>query len=222
MNTLLFPPSLYLFRLVLAGISPMIWRRLVIPGETSIANSMNIFRWPSIGAASIYIASAFMARTTGLLIWEASALTTIPDLCGCLISGCTRGNPFVTSTTSRPTGGWTSGWKRSCRRRGVLRPFSAVDGSRSGRRIRWATQTACWMEHCKRCPACGQPRHSKGHHALPMRTVFGKITLQSLRLPHCDCQPHQTKTFSPLAEALPERTTPELLFLETKWSSLMS
>jgi hypothetical protein len=55
-----------------------------------------------------------------------------------------------------------------------------------------------------------------------VRTVFGKITLQSLRLQHCDCHPHETKTVSPLAEVLPERTTPELLFLETKWSSLMS
>jgi hypothetical protein len=83
-------------------------------------------------------------------------------------------------------------------------------------------QTAWWMEAYRQCPVCGQPRHSKGHHALPMRTVFGKITLQSLRLQHCDCQPHETKTFSPLAEALPERTTPELLFLATKWSSLIS
>ena len=30
------------------------------------------------------------------------------------------------------------------------------------------------------------------------------------------------KTFSPLAEMLPDRTLPELLFLETKWASLMS
>jgi hypothetical protein len=34
----LFPaPNLYQLRLVLAGISPMIWRRLVISSETSIA-----------------------------------------------------------------------------------------------------------------------------------------------------------------------------------------
>ena len=35
-------------------------------------------------------------------------------------------------------------------------------------------------------------------------------------------RPHQTRTFSPLAEMLPEHTSPELLFLETKWASLMS
>jgi hypothetical protein len=72
------------------------------------------------------------------------------------------------------------------------------------------------------CPDCGQPRHSKGNHALSVRTVFGQLTVRSPRLHHCTCRPHHTKTFSPLAELLPERISPELLFLETKWASLMS
>ncbi len=80
--------------------------------------------------------------------------------------------------------------------------------------------------HCvaanRRCSDCGQLRTSKGHHDLPLRTVFGKITIQSPRFLHCHCQSHETKSFSPLAQVLRERTTPELLFLETKWSSLMS
>jgi transposase len=72
------------------------------------------------------------------------------------------------------------------------------------------------------CPDCGQPRHSKGNHTLSLRTVFGQITVRSPRLHHCTCRPHQTRTFSPLVELLPEHITPELLFLETKWASLMS
>jgi hypothetical protein len=72
------------------------------------------------------------------------------------------------------------------------------------------------------CSVCGQPRTGKGYHDLPMRTVFGRITIQSPRFLHCHCEPHETRSFSPLAQVLPERTTPELLFLETKWSSLMS
>jgi hypothetical protein len=72
------------------------------------------------------------------------------------------------------------------------------------------------------CPDCGQPRHSKGNHTLSLRTVFGQLSVRSARLHQCTCQPHQTKTFSPLAEMLPGHTTPELLFLETKWASLMS
>ena len=83
-------------------------------------------------------------------------------------------------------------------------------------------QVAEFVEAQCRCSACGQPRRSKGCHDLPMRTVFGKITIPSPRFVHCDCQPHEAESFSPLAQALPERTTPELLFLEAKWSALMS
>src|SRR5271165_1263293 len=72
------------------------------------------------------------------------------------------------------------------------------------------------------CPECGEPRCSKGNHTLSVRTVFGQLTVRSPRLYHCVCRPHETKTFSPLAGLLPNHTLPELLFLETKWASLMS
>ena len=72
------------------------------------------------------------------------------------------------------------------------------------------------------CPDCGGLRSLKGYHDLTVKTVFGALTIKSPRLVHCACQPHETKTFSPLAELLPNRTLPELLFLETKWASLMS
>ena len=84
-----------------------------------------------------------------------------------------------------------------------------------------APTAPCVAAH-RQCSDCGQPRHSQGHHDLPLRTVFGKVTVASPRLLHCDCQSHETKSFSPLAQVLPERTTPERLFLETKWASLMS
>jgi hypothetical protein len=83
-------------------------------------------------------------------------------------------------------------------------------------------QSSSCLAAYRRCPNCGQTRHNKGYHDLSLRTVFGKLTLKSPRFHHCDCQPRETKTFSPLAELLPEHTTPELLFLETKWASLMS
>ena len=67
------------------------------------------------------------------------------------------------------------------------------------------------------CPDC-----SKGKHTLSLRTVFGQLRVRSPRMHHCVCRPHETKTFSPLAELLPNHTLPELLFLETKWASLMS
>jgi hypothetical protein len=84
------------------------------------------------------------------------------------------------------------------------------------------SQVASFLLPTRACPECGRPRCSKGHHTLSMRTVFGQLTVRSPRLHHCACGPHDRKTFSPLAELLPDRTLPELLCLETKWASLMS
>jgi transposase len=72
-------------------------------------------------------------------------------------------------------------------------------------------QTAECVTAHRHCPDCGQPRISKGYHHLPLRAVFGKVTVASPRLRHCDCHPHETKSFSPLAQVVPERTTPGAL-----------
>jgi hypothetical protein len=73
----------------------------------------------------------------------------------------------------------------------------------------------------RHCPGCGKARHSKGYHDITIRTLFGNIELKSPRLEHCRCQPHAEKTFSPLQAILPEHTSPEMLYLEVKWSSLL-
>ena len=73
----------------------------------------------------------------------------------------------------------------------------------------------------RNCPECGKARHSNGNHDITIRTLFGNVELQSPRLAHCPCQPHAEKTFSPLQTLLPEHVSPELLYLEVKWSSLL-
>src|SRR5262245_15080539 len=70
--------------------------------------------------------------------------------------------------------------------------------------------------------ACGAALHMKEQTARVLRTLFGTVRLTSPRLSHCRCQTYATATFRPLAELLTESTTPELLFLETKWASLIS
>jgi hypothetical protein len=55
-----------------------------------------------------------------------------------------------------------------------------------------------------------------------VRALFGAPRLHSPRWRHCPCQPQATRTFSPLAAAIPERTTPELLYLEAKFAGLVS
>lgn len=72
------------------------------------------------------------------------------------------------------------------------------------------------------CPHCRRPRRHKDARTIAVRTLFGTLRLQSPRWHHCPCLPREKKTFSPLAEVLPTRTTPELLWLEAKFAGLMS
>jgi hypothetical protein len=86
--------------------------------------------------------------------------------------------------------------------------------------VEW--QMNAYLGSQRYCPDCGKLRHRKGSHHTVFRTVFGDLPVESPRCTHCPCQAHETESFSPLAELLPEHTTPELLYLETKWASLSS
>lgn len=72
------------------------------------------------------------------------------------------------------------------------------------------------------CPDCGRARAHKDAKTIVVRTLFGTVRLPSPRWYHCPCQPQPTRTFSPLAAALPERTTPELRYLASKFAGLVS
>ncbi|MGH9068308.1 MAG: ISKra4 family transposase, partial [Acidimicrobiales bacterium] len=75
-----------------------------------------------------------------------------------------------------------------------------------------ATQSAC--------PDCGEDRRHKDTRGIVVRSLYGTLHLRSPRWWHCNCRPHDTRTFSPLAALFPERTTPELAYLEAKFSGL--
>jgi hypothetical protein len=79
-----------------------------------------------------------------------------------------------------------------------------------------------YMVAQRSCPDCGKALPQKGQHQITSHTLFGNLEVQSPRLFHCSCQPHETQSFSPLAELFTEHTAPERLYLETKWGSLIS
>jgi hypothetical protein len=82
-------------------------------------------------------------------------------------------------------------------------------------------QATAYVTQQQTCPHCGAPRRCKGHHAIVMRSLFGKLRLSSPRLYTCACQADDSRrSSSPLADLLPERTTPELRYLETRWAAL--
>jgi hypothetical protein len=83
-------------------------------------------------------------------------------------------------------------------------------------------QVAEFIAQAQRCPRCGRDRTCKGHHQIVFRTPFGKLELDSPQLYRCPCEAQGSKSFSPLAERMPERTSPELAYLETKFAALVS
>lgn len=113
--------------------------------------------------------------------------------------------------------------------RGSLRPeelgltLAEAKGSLHGMQQTMVTeQITDYLERFQTCPHCGTPRTRKGQHSIAYRTVFGKLNIVSPRLYDCRCQNNGQHSSSPLAELLSTHCAPELLYLETKFASLMS
>jgi hypothetical protein len=83
-------------------------------------------------------------------------------------------------------------------------------------------QVAEFVKQQSRCADCDRPLTQKGQHQIVFRTVFGTVRLPSPRLYSCSCQQVRRTSFSPLAQRLPERIAPELMYLETKFAALLS
>lgn len=77
-------------------------------------------------------------------------------------------------------------------------------------------QVAAYVEPQRICRECGKRCSAKGEHELVYRTLFGQLKLRSPRFRTCTCQAVEQRSVSPLAELLPERTAPELRYLQTK------
>jgi hypothetical protein len=74
-------------------------------------------------------------------------------------------------------------------------------------------QIAAYLDARQRCPQCTRAFRHKGEHSLLFRTLFGNLEISSPRLFQCACQPHETRTFSLLANLFTEHCSPERLYL---------
>jgi hypothetical protein len=83
-------------------------------------------------------------------------------------------------------------------------------------------QVEAFLASHSTCPDCGAPLKVKGSQTRSFRTLFGTFKLASPRLFHCRCKRHKATSFRPLAALLTESAAPALLFMETKWASLVS
>lgn len=82
-------------------------------------------------------------------------------------------------------------------------------------------QVASYLEKHRDCPECGRPHTSKDKGSSPVHTVFGLVAVPNPRWNRCVCQLAGPKTFRPIGKLLNTQTSPELLYLETKWASLI-
>jgi hypothetical protein len=85
-----------------------------------------------------------------------------------------------------------------------------------------AIQAKAFCEAHSTCSCCRRKLRRKGSKRIQYRTVFGDIPVDSPRLYHCACQPQSAQTFNPLTILFPDHISPEMLWLETKWASLVS
>jgi RNA polymerase sigma factor (sigma-70 family) len=83
-------------------------------------------------------------------------------------------------------------------------------------------QVTAYLEQERPCPQCQKQRQRKDCDTSPFRTLFGTIQVSNPRWHHCACQEQEKNSFRPLTALLRERTSPELLYLETKWASIAS
>ena len=86
-----------------------------------------------------------------------------------------------------------------------------------------ATQAEEIVMRASHCPDCGIALKVKDCRQIVYRTLLGKLRLSSPRLIACQCQAGSSvRSFSPLANALRDRTHPELQYLTTRWASILS
>ena len=83
-------------------------------------------------------------------------------------------------------------------------------------------QLTAFLDTHATCPDCGTPFTLKAHGSRSFRTVFGTFQFPSPRFEHCDCKQRETASFRPLSILFTEPVAPELLYMEAKWSSLVS
>jgi hypothetical protein len=83
-------------------------------------------------------------------------------------------------------------------------------------------QVTTFLDTHAACPDCGTPLTFKAHGSRSFRTLFGTFQFHSPRFEHCDCKQRETASFRPLSILLTEPVAPELLYIEAKWSSLVS
>src|SRR5260370_42042304 len=77
------------------------------------------------------------------------------------------------------------------------------------------------LEQRRACPHCRRRYTSKDSGSTSVSTVLGRVEVPNPRWNRCACQTQGPQTFRPMRTWLNGQTSPEMLYLETKWASLI-
>ena len=77
------------------------------------------------------------------------------------------------------------------------------------------------LEQRRACPHCRRRFTGKASGSTPVSTVFGRVEVPNPRWNRYGCQTEGPQTFRPMRTWLNGQTSPEMLYLETKWASLI-
>ena len=77
------------------------------------------------------------------------------------------------------------------------------------------------LEQRRACPRCRRRYTTKDSGSTPVSTVFGPVEVLNPRWNRCGCQTEGPQTFRPMRSWLNGQASPEMLYLETKWASLI-
>src|SRR6202035_3260726 len=77
------------------------------------------------------------------------------------------------------------------------------------------------LEQRRACPRCRRRYTTKDSGSTSVSTVFGRVEVPNPRWNRCGCQTEGPQTFRPMRTWLNGQTSPEMLYLETKWASLI-
>src|SRR4029453_5616437 len=83
-------------------------------------------------------------------------------------------------------------------------------------------QATAFVAAQAQCDSCGKALGIKEYHTRTFRPLFCTITLTTTPFYYLRRQRLHTPPFRPLNALLTDAVAPELLFMETKWASLVS
>ncbi|MGH9437393.1 MAG: IS1096 element passenger TnpR family protein [Terriglobia bacterium] len=184
MNETTFPIEIYQFRIVLRETSPHIWRRLLVPSDSTLIAFHHViqtaFGWSGRRSLAPSVDGSGLSATRHQPAAVAPSLNYDREVTSMKVR--------IQAVIETDDGQVQDVQDVFDLHRGELKPerlgltLQEGKGTREGvHRILAARQIEEYMEAQRRCPACDRQRTHKGQHEIMYRTLFGRLRMERSR-----------------------------------------